>query len=239
MRITTNNIKYEGHPNGRVRAVSCRLIHQKIENPPLLFLAIVVMTCSISWAEEINTIPFDTNNISVIDSSDVSRNKGITNVNITAGDGNAQANLGVIAVGLDGGKKLTQPIVDQTIQKLKNQTPDRAVASITGQAFSNSSGWTAINQISGQANMQANIMVIGIGEQHEIAAVDDQLLAQAYSGAGLTGSPSASQRPKRTATIDDTALQGISGVVQVNQTAGARNVTSNTFVFQVTGNALQ
>jgi hypothetical protein len=81
--------------------------------------------------------------------------------------------------------------------------------------------------------MQANIMVISVGGEYEVDAVGDDLLAQSFSGASVSGSPSANQHHERAASIDDSALRGMTGVVQVNQTAGARNATSNTFV---TGN---
>lgn len=230
------NIKYPNHLNTQKRVMDCYPVHQDIASCSFLIMAITLFCYSTAWAEETNSIPSDNNNISVINSSDVSGNRGTATVNVSAGDLNSQANVGVIAVGLDAGKNFTRPIIDQKIQKIKNQTPDKAVASITGNAFSNSSGWTAVNQISGQANMQANIMVISIGGEYEVDAVGDDLLAQSFSGAGVNGSPSANQRHERAASIDDSALRGMTGVVQLNQTAGARNATSNTFVFQVTGN---
>ena len=240
MNINSYNIKYVDRLNAQDSGVVfCRPNQSNANSPYLLLLIAALLTCPSIWAEETNFIPPSNNNISVIDSPNVSGNKGVVTVNVTAGDLNAQANLGIIGASLEGGKTITQGNIDQKIQKTKNLTPDKAVASITGHAFSNSRGWTAINQISGQANMQANIMVIGIGGEHEVGAVNDELLAQSYTGASVTGSPSTNKRPERTATIDDTALRGMTGVVQVNQTAGARNVTSNTFVLQITGNGLQ
>ena len=243
MNINSSNVTYADQPNARNQGVGFYLLNQSSANSPYLLLLIAtLLTCSNARAEETDFIPPSNNNISVIDSPSVSGNQGVVTVNVSAGDLNAQANVGVIGVAQEGGITITQGNIEQKIQKIYNQTPDKAVASITGHAFSNSRGWTAINQISGQTNMQANIMVVGIGGEYEVGAVavDDQLLAQSYSGSGVTtGSPSTDQRPERTATIDDTALRGMMGVVQVNQTAGARNATSNTFVLKITGNALQ
>jgi hypothetical protein len=237
MYRTSKTIKYTHHLNSQSCVVDWYPIHQGIASCSLLIVAIALLCCSTAWAEENNSIPPDNNNISVINgSSDVSGNRGTVTVNVSAGDINSQANVGIIAVGVDAGKNITQPIIEQKIKKIRNQTPDKAVASITGNAFSNSSGWTAVNQISGQANMQANIMVISVGGEYEVDAVGDDLLAQSFSGASVSGSPSANQHHERAASIDDSALRGMTGVVQVNQTAGARNATSNTFVFQVTGN---
>ncbi len=203
-------------------------------NQFVVILLTLLATSSLQ-AEESASNSLANSNLSEIHGPGLAVNQGVTTVNETAGNLNAQANVGVIAIGLDGGKGITQPIIDQK-QKIKNYTPAKAAASITGHAFSNSSGWTAVNQISGQANMQANIMVIGVGGEYEVGAIGDDLLAQSVSDVGLQGSSSANQGPERTATIDDTALRGITGVVQVNQTAGDRNVTGNIFVFQVTGN---
>jgi len=236
MGIISNIRKYADQPDVKKRFGRESLFRRDNTISSLyLLLLITLLFCSTPWAEETNSNASSNNNISVIHSPDVSGNQGVTTVNETAGNLNAQANVGVIAIGLDGGKSITQPIIDQK-QKIKNYTPAKAAAKITGHAFSNSSGWTAVNQISGQANMQGNIMVIGVGGEYEVGSIDDDLLAQSVSDVGLNGSSSANQGPERTATIDDTALQGITGVVQVNQTAGDRNVTGNTFVFQVTGN---
>ncbi len=236
MAITSNIRESANLPNvQKIFGIKSLLRRDNTKSSLYLFLLITLLFCSTTWAEETNLTPSSNNNSSVIHGPDISGNQGVTTVNEAAGNLNAQANVGVIAIGSDAGISNTQPIIDQK-QNIKNYTPAKAAASITGHAFSNSSGWTAVNQISGQANMQANIMVIGVGGEYEVGTVGDDLLAQSVSDVGLNGSSSANQGPERTATIDDTALRGITGVVQVNQTAGDRNVTSNTFVFQVTGN---
>ncbi len=106
-------------------------------------------------------------------------------------------------------------------------------------AFSNNRGWTAINQVSGVANSQANMMEIGIGEEYAIGTINDQILAQSFSDSSESGASETNLNSERSTIIDDTAMSGMSGVIQVNQTAGAGNVTSNTFVFQVNGNSLR
>jgi hypothetical protein len=202
-----------------------------------LFLSLTAVLCSSSLtAGEIIDIPLG--NASVIHNPDLSGNQGVTTVNVSAGNSNLQANIGVIAIGADGeitDKAYVSSLVIQKNQQNFKPTPDKATANITGHAFSNSSGWTAVNQASGQANSQANMLEISIGGEYEIGTVNDQMLAQSFSEAGEREVPVASQNSERSAGIDDTALSGMRGVIQVNQAAGTGNVTSNTFAFQING----
>jgi hypothetical protein len=140
MSRTSKNINYSNHQKAQKGVKVCYSINQSIASCSSLIVAMALFYCSTVWAEETDSIPPSNNNISVINSSDVSGNRGTVTVNVSAGDLNSQANVGVIAVGLDGGKNITRPIIDQKISRISNQTPGKAIASITGNAFSNSSG---------------------------------------------------------------------------------------------------
>ncbi len=195
-------------------------------------LLAVLFTPSLSAAETVDIL---LSNASVIHNPDVSGSQGVTTVNVSAGNQNQQANIGVIAIGVDGGRADTRSIIIQKNQKNIDHAPDRATANITGHAFSNSYGWTAVNQVSGQSNSQANMLEIGIGGEYEIGAVNDQMLAQSFSDTSKSEPAVANQAIDRSASIDDTALSGMSGVIQVNQVAGTDNITGNTFVYRVNG----
>lgn len=197
------------------------------------FLLLTVLFASSLSAGE--TVDILLGNASVIHNPDISGSQGITTVNVSAGNQNQQANIGVIAIGADGGRADTSSLIIQKNQKNIDHTPDKATANITGHAFSDSHGWTAVNQVSGQSNSQANMLEIGIGGEYEIGAVNDQMLAQSFSDASESEPSVANQTIDRSASIDDTALSGMSGVIQVNQAAGTGNITGNTFVFQVNG----
>ncbi len=206
---------------------SCSSFLMVLLSNSILFSLLLLSNSIKLHAEEIN------NNLSLIVSPENSATQGISTINITAGDFNTQANMGVIAVGSENSVSLTHPVLEQNNHNTSSPASANAVATINGEAFSNSSGWVGVNQISGQQNIQANIMAIGIGGEHEIGAVNDALLAQSSAQTSITPANSSETQAVRSTHIDDTALSGITGVVQLNQTAGARNLTSNNFKLQI------
>jgi hypothetical protein len=106
----------------------------------------------------------------------------------------------------------------------------------------------SINQASGASNAQVNVAVVAPsasvalvsnvsqarnspGPVNQIEQLGDSVL----SGVAAQGRrPEAAQAPgaRQDASIASTALRNTSGVVQVNQTAGTGNVTSNVFVLR-------
>ncbi len=84
----------------------------------------------------------------------------------------------------------------------------------------------SINQSSGNANAQANVIAIGIGSQAN--AVAESVLA---TSAPRQAAPKTAR--VREASVSEGAFHGARGVVQINQTAGSNNRTSNQFALQV------
>ena len=116
-----------------------------------------------------------------------------------------------------------------------------AAARIQHGAFSGSQGVLSVNQIAGSGNAQANLFMVGQGPQgvvaagvHGISGIDDAALADVAGDANTTeGAVVPSWR--REAVIADDAFRGSQGVVQVNQTAGVGNSSTNAIVLQLPG----
>lgn len=160
--------------------------------------------------------------------------------NLAAGVGNAQANLVAIALTSDGqGVATTQARRHLQLQpaQLAELRKRDASARIDGQAFADSIGLLSVNQVAGSGNAQLNVFALGnagaVTAAGGLAGLDDATLAT-VAGASppdQTGTPSGS----RHVDIADGAFHGSQGVVQVNQTAGVGNFSTNAIVLQMPG----
>ncbi|MCL1636011.1 hypothetical protein M2650_15410 [Luteimonas sp. SX5] len=152
-------------------------------------------------------------------------------VNQAAGVGNAQANLAAFAYSQEG-------IGLADANSLQSATPAQraaaASATIDGTAFNGSSGALSLNQVAGSSNLQLNTIAIGTGGFSLIARADDAALSET-AGAGTSTEGTATATPDRHALIDTDAFRGSQGVVQVNQTAGVGNLSTNAIVLQLPG----
>lgn len=163
-----------------------------------------------------------------IDGNALNGSSGAVAVNVVAGDLNQQANLRAIAVGDQAAVRIN--VQQQQVGNTGN-TPDIAVASIAGQALGDATGLVSINQASGTANAELNTASVVLASQGIREASTDQWLADVCTctqqttstGAGQSGSGTRS----RSAAVEAEAMQGMQGVVQLNQIAGSNNVTAN------------
>lgn len=152
---------------------------------------------------------------------------GALGVNQAAGVNNAQANSALIA----NGGSVTAGASSTNQQALVTTTTGAASAAIQGNAFSGTSGLTQVNQTSGAGNLQRNATVIVTGDASGVASVSDTALSAAISKGGPAGANNLNDQ-FRTASISGDAFRGVSGVLQVNQSAGIGNVTANVFVLR-------
>ncbi|MCC8395024.1 hypothetical protein LJ656_20750 [Paraburkholderia sp. MMS20-SJTR3] len=150
---------------------------------------------------------------------------GAFTVNETAGLDNVQANQITITNGTPIGN------ANASVQSapVAAQVP-RAQASIEANAFSNTSGAVLVNQSAGAGNLQRNSTVIGTAALGVETVADGELSATA-ARSGSLGQSHDSQRA-REASISSQAFRNASGVVQINQAAGAGNATANSFVLR-------
>ena len=199
-------------------------------------LSILLLVSGPAWASD--DTPLDQ---AVIEGAAVSGAQGRIAVNQAAGTGNAQANLGALATS-DGGLGLVGVHAAQKPGATSPALRERdAAAHIQHGAFSGSQGVLSVNQIAGSGNAQANLFMVGQGPQgvvaagvHGITGIDDAALADVAGDANSTeGAVVPSWR--REAVIADDAFRGSQGVVQVNQTAGVGNSSTNAIVLQLPG----
>lgn len=158
-------------------------------------------------------------------------------VNQAAGTGNVQANLAALAVASPQGLGLSGVDARQTAAS-GDATRDLSAA-ITAGAFGSTRGLLSINQAAGSGNAQANLLSIAQGNglsDVAPAGLDDTVLA-AVTGAPLAPASTLDPSGLRHVEIADAAFQGSQGVVQVNQTAGVGNQSSNAVVLQLPGGA--
>lgn len=149
-------------------------------------------------------------------------------VNMAAGDLNLQANLLGIASGADAEVNI------DARQRISNNRvrADGALdadASIGGQAFNGASGVAMINQASGTGNATLNVVTATLAQQGIRETNDEALAASgALASAGGQGTANSGRSAgTRSVAVEDTALQGFDGVLQLNQIAGTGNVTAN------------
>ncbi|MFI8718545.1 hypothetical protein ACIGHF_11800 [Stenotrophomonas sp. NPDC077464] len=149
-------------------------------------------------------------------------------VNMAAGDLNQQANLLGIASG-----GTAQVDIDarqlQSNNRVRANGALQARASIGGQALSGASGVAMINQASGIGNATLNIVTATLAQQG-IRETNDEALAASGALASAGGQGTAARGGSagtRSVAVEDTALQGFDGVLQLNQIAGTGNTTAN------------
>ena len=132
--------------------------------------------------------------------------------------------------------------VPAAAQLIANQVlgdgPMDASASIGGQALSGARGVAMINQASGTGNATINVVTATLAQQG-IRETNDEALAASGAIASAGGQGTARRGGSagtRSVAVEDTALQGFDGVLQLNQIAGAGNDTANILGMAVHGN---
>lgn len=144
--------------------------------------------------------------------------RGSMGVNMVAGDNNQQGNLAAIAI---SGPAVIQ--FSQQNQSTTNLSGHQSVA-ILGSALSRNQGLVGINQSAGEANQQLNAFALSLNDNSDIGVVTDISLstsvAQPSSGKGSAASTTSIY-------LDDNALTGSKGVIQVNQVTGQGNQAIN------------
>ncbi|WP_321843159.1 hypothetical protein [Paraburkholderia bannensis] len=151
---------------------------------------------------------------------------GAVAVNEAAGLNNAQGNQLTIS---SGGSVANVNLDDQSTSsraKLNNAT-----AIIGSGAFSNTSGAMMVNQAAGVGNIQRNSAQIGTGA-FGVAMLSDGELSAVTAQNGNKASQAGQAGGIREVRIDGATFRNATGLVQVNQTAGAGNATANSFVLR-------
>ncbi|TBR13192.1 MAG: hypothetical protein EPO46_03255 [Lysobacter sp.] len=175
--------------------------------------------------------------IAVIEGNAGTALSGIASINMAAGRGNAQANVGAITLGAGGN---AMAMASQATEVAADDLGRDASARITGNALSLGTGVLAVNQAAGAANAQLNLFAIAACDADALVffaqAIDTAALAAVSSGNSLE--PEAlSPAAVREARIDAGAITRPQGVLQLNQTAGVGNASANAIVLRIPGSA--
>jgi len=150
---------------------------------------------------------------------------GALAINETAGFDNVQANQMTIT---NGGAAANDNASAQGATVAAKVTAARAA--IEGNAFSSTSGAVMLNQSAGAGNLQQNSVQLGTAALG-VEAVGDGVLSATAARNGGPGQANG-VRSIREANISDDAFKNASGIVQINQAAGAGNATANSFVLR-------
>ena len=154
---------------------------------------------------------------------------GAIAVNSASGDLNRQANLRSLAAGPHAATGIA--VADGTGNDTNiHDTPTWALATIGGNAFAGARGVVSINQASGSANTERNLVAMALADQGIREAGDEALAsdgALAWAGERGTGASRMPQAGMRGVAVEATALKGFEGVLQLNQVAGSGNATGN------------
>ncbi|MGQ4877918.1 hypothetical protein ACOJCM_05015 [Billgrantia sp. LNSP4103-1] len=154
---------------------------------------------------------------------------GAVNVNLASGDHNLQSNSGAIAVGANA---LANNIVVQQVKANNGLTPDQASVEIRDSALNHAIGWISVNQAAGSRNVQSNTMSVALGVRG--SSLTSENLSQVLSGgSGQERDSDDSRSSRRDVGVGSSTFRGASGVIQVNQSAGRGNATSNSFSFRM------
>ncbi|NML98649.1 hypothetical protein HHL24_11870 [Paraburkholderia sp. RP-4-7] len=204
------------------RAPARRLPSRKQSRWPLLAWAL--LGCA-SFAAHAQTLPALVDAESLIGTGAVNGATGVVAINETSGLDNAQANQGVITNG-----QTPFNLIGSMQGAATNAKAAAAKSTIGSNAFSNTSGLIEVNQSAGVGNLQRNSAVIGSGPIEAEIVADGVLSATTAKGGGLGSS--SGNHDAREVSIGTDALKNVSGIVQINQTAGSGNVSSNSFVLR-------
>lgn len=150
-------------------------------------------------------------------SQTLSNIRGSTGVNMVAGDNNQQGNLAAIAV---SGPAVIQ--FSQQNQSTTHLSGHQSVA-ILGSALSHNQGLVGINQGAGEANQQLNAFALSLDDSSMGVVTDINL------STSVAKTPSGKVPTTTTTSIylDENALTGSKGVIQVNQVTGQGNQAVN------------
>ncbi len=188
----------------------------------LLMVALLNLTNAAAQAQDAAT------STNLISAATLSGSTGRIAVNAAAGNGSTQANIAAVSV---GGASTSAAI--RSAQQISTSYPiasTSARSEIGADAFRGASGLISVNQSSGNANTQANLAAIAVGQMPEVSI--EQLghvsVAPAQQAANNAGAS-----PRQNAVIADSAFAGARGIVQVNQLAGSGNSTANVFALSI------
>ncbi|MEX3704750.1 hypothetical protein AB3X92_28955 [Paraburkholderia sp. BR14317] len=107
---------------------------------------------------------------------------------------------------------------------------DTDLTNAHGSSGVNANGAMMVNQSAGVGNVQRNTALISSGAIGVVAVSDGELSAAAAQNGGQ--GQMAQAGGIREVRIDNAAFRNATGLVQVNQTAGAGNATANSFVLR-------
>jgi hypothetical protein len=160
--------------------------------------------------------------------------QGLIGVNQNTGDFNNQANIASIAfTGVGNSAALAKVIADA--EQSDNTAFDSQVVQTNGikDAFNNFSGVAQLNQTTGQANTQLNIVAIAFapGATFSPALTDVELRGVTSP---ITGRSQSSASPDSTNTIEG-SFNHFQGLAQIQQIAGDGNVVVNVVAIAVGG----
>lgn len=165
-------------------------------------------------------------NSSVLDGGALSGVKGVSTTNMAAGDGNLQSSSGTLAIG-DAAHSADVLIQSVRIEHGGMLHREESVA-IHDHAFRHAEGWLSINQAAGHGNVQSNSFGVALGIS--VSSLSNAMLQQVTADQqGSSGTGDDTGSAIRSIEVDQTSFEGARGVIQVNQSAGMGNATSNSF----------
>ncbi|MCK4743202.1 MAG: hypothetical protein KAT25_05235 [Sulfuriflexus sp.] len=167
---------------------------------------------------------------SVIDNNVAIGASGNIAINQAAGDANVQSNSGAISINPTGAASAFISSRQRTATGQAN-LPEISITRIGDNAFANAAGVISINQISGTGNAQANGFAFAFGLEGEV--VTEGVLAQTISN--TANNPTLQQQADiniRLLDVEATAFDNSHGIVQLNQSVGTGNATSNNFALR-------
>lgn len=197
-------------------------------------LAAATMAVLFAGAAAAQTAPPPTPDAANVFTDSGNGSQGLIGVNQNTGDFNNQGNIASIAfTGADNSAALAQVIADA--EQRDGVAFDSQVVQTNSidNAFNNFSGVAQLNQTTGQANTQLNIVAVAFapGASFSPALTDVEL--SGVTGP-ITGRSQSSASPDSTNTVNG-SFNNFQGVAQIQQIAGDSNVVVNVVAIAVGG----
>lgn len=161
----------------------------------------------------------------------LSNSVGSMTINMSAGAGNAQANI--VSLSTANAVKNINEIKNRQQVMVTLDTPHRNERTEIGAgAFQNASGIIIVNQSSGTGNAQANLVSIASEGMSEASIAQLSQVNVPYQPVNASAANASRSRVQQ-ATISDSAFNGARGIAQINQSAGSGNRTANVFALSL------
>ena len=200
-----------------------RLPAKRLHRAGALAVAVLAITSSSAFAAEPVSIDF---------SASGDNAQGLFAVNQDGGDANNQSNVAVIAMTSgDHSAAIARAIADAERQTAANPTAQVVQHNAIQGSFDHFSGLAQVNQTTGQANVQANIIAVAFAPGASFSPGLTDVELHGVVAPQVSGAPSSAVTSSANSVSG--SFNDFHGIAQVQQIAGDNNLVTNVVAIAV------